>query len=627
VTFAVTDGNGNPVTSGVTVSSTTNAGNGTYTAQLSGTLAGTYTVTPQNGGSPVGGLSDTVTLTAGTTPDAGPGNSTFTPPSPQSITADGIATSTLSFTAKDANGNLITDLTAVTFAVTDGNGNPVTSGISVSGTTNAGNGTYTAQLSGTLAGTYTVTPQNGGSPVGNLSDTVTLTAGTTPDTGAGNSTLTVSPPSITAGNTETSTLTFTAKDAHGNLIAGLTSLVVTVTGSDGNPVEGEAVTVSDVTETGSPGVYTATLGGTLADTYTAALTLNGAPLSGLSATVAVTAGTTPDDGQTLFYADVGAIIPDGDDTATLTLEAKDVFGNAITGLAAQGLTFELSPTSASMTLSAVTDAGNGKYTATLKGTQAGDYTVTPKINGTQVGTKSELIHVAAVATDVQDILVNGYTFAKDAGFPKTGFIGAKFTVQLNGGEPTDVIWSSSSNWAHVDDSGNVSFNAIGDSSMVTITATSKADTSRAFTYQFTVENWFKSAGSFASGTAAEAGCAEIGGRLPTSLEQSGLEYTQNNSVQVDRGVGNLYGEWGPELPGSGLTKGIAAQGPSYVKTDPQPQQVCGRKYTRTPGMSLTGSAGYVQISNVGYDNGSGRFSSCQPNRYYQVEAFCRVSGN
>ncbi|MGQ5837815.1 Ig-like domain-containing protein, partial [Serratia sp. IR-2025] len=442
ITFKVVDKDGNPAPAGaVTVSPATEiTPPGTYTATLTGEKADSYTVIPQYNGNAVGNLEVPVELKAGETPDGT--QSTFAAPNPQSITADGTSTSTLSVTAKDANGNLINDLTGVTFAVTDGSGNPVTSGVTVGSTTHAGNGVYTAQLSGTVAGTYTVVPQNNGAAIGSLSGTVTLTAGTTPDAGAGNSTLTASPASIVADNTATSTLTFTAKDAYGNLIAGLTGLVVTVTGSGGNPAGDGEVTVSAVTESGTAGVYTATLSGTRADTYTAALTLNGAAIAGLGATVTLTAGTTPDGTQSMFYSDVGAIIPDGVDTAHLTLEAKDAFGNAITGLVAAGLTFTLTPASADMTLGAVTEVSDGRYTATLTGTQVGDYQVTPAINGTPIGSLGELIHVAAVATDVQDILVNGYTFAKDAGFPKTGFVGAKFTVQLNGGEPTDYTWTS-----------------------------------------------------------------------------------------------------------------------------------------------------------------------------------------
>ncbi|WP_175606939.1 Ig-like domain-containing protein, partial [Serratia marcescens] len=150
---------------------------------LTGDKADSYTVIPQYNGNPVGDLEVPVELKAGDTPDGT--QSTFATPSPQSIIANGTDTSTLTFTAKDAKGNVINDLTDVTFAVTAADVTPQLAGkaaspVTVSAVTNAGNGTYTAQLSGTLAGTYTVTPQNGGSPVGSLSDTVTLTADTNP---------------------------------------------------------------------------------------------------------------------------------------------------------------------------------------------------------------------------------------------------------------------------------------------------------------------------------------------------------------------------------------------------------------------------------------------------------------
>ncbi|WP_235424171.1 invasin domain 3-containing protein, partial [Citrobacter koseri] len=75
-------------------------GSGIYTTTLTGTRAGTYTVTAQYNGTAIG-TGNTVTLIAGE-PDYSV--STFSTPAPQSITADGTTTSTLSFTAKDVNG-------------------------------------------------------------------------------------------------------------------------------------------------------------------------------------------------------------------------------------------------------------------------------------------------------------------------------------------------------------------------------------------------------------------------------------------------------------------------------------------------------------------------------------------
>src|SRR5690606_10861774 len=106
---------------------------------------GDYQVIPQYDGSAVGNLEVPIELKADETPSATV--STFGT-SPKIIEADGTATSTLTFTAKDANDNVITNLAAVTFVVKDGSGNVPTSGVTVSATTNAGNGAYTATLSG-----------------------------------------------------------------------------------------------------------------------------------------------------------------------------------------------------------------------------------------------------------------------------------------------------------------------------------------------------------------------------------------------------------------------------------------------------------------------------------------------
>ncbi|HCR2979769.1 TPA: Ig-like domain-containing protein, partial [Serratia marcescens] len=265
---------------------------------------------------------------------------------------------------------------------------------------------------------------------------------------------------------------------------------------------------------------------------------------------------TPDATLSTFSADPGAIIPDGTDSTTLTFTAQDSYGNPITGLT--GLTFAATPATGA-TLSAVTEAGNGNYTATMTSTVAGSYQVVPRINGTAISGLSDTVTVAVVATDVQDILVNGYTFAKDAGFPKTGFVGAKFTVQLNGGEPTDYTWTSSAAWAPVDDSGVVSFTARGDGTPVNITATSKADASKAFTYTFTLKDWYINDGATErSHPSADTWCTSKSAQLASRSQLAGPKVSAGQSNT--RGTaGALWSEWGSliKYPGSGFSYGHA----------------------------------------------------------------------
>ncbi|MDX7274042.1 invasin domain 3-containing protein [Serratia marcescens] len=550
VTFVVKDASGNVPTSGITVSTTTNAGNGTYTATLSGTLAGTYTVTPFNNSAAVGSLSDTVTLTAGTTPS---GTNSTIGINKDSITANGVDSATITFEAKDSNNNPIPGIADdITFKVVDKDGNLAPAGtITVSPATEiTPPGTYTATLTGEKAGEYTVIPQYNNSAVGDMNDKIELKADETPDAGQGNSTIAAAPKSIAADNAATSTLTFTAKDKKGNPITDLAAVTFVVKDASGN-VPTSGITVSTTTNAGN-GTYTATLSGTLAGVYTVTPFNNSAAVGTLSDTVTLTAGTTPDATKSTFSADPSAIIPDGQDSTTLTLHLQDSYGNAITGLT--NVTFAATP-AATASLSTTTDAGNGNYTATMTSTAAGSYTVVPRINGTPISGLSDTVNVATVATDVQDILVNNYTFAKDAGFPKTGFTGAKFTVQLNGGQPDDYTWTSSApSWAEVGPTGEVTFKTKGNSTPVTITATSKADASKKFEYTFTLNDWYINNGSTSlNWSAADAYCTSQGAALPGIAQLGGSQGI--SGLYNSRGeVGSLWSEWGnlPTYTGSGF---------------------------------------------------------------------------
>ncbi|MFS6817810.1 Ig-like domain-containing protein, partial [Citrobacter meridianamericanus] len=174
---------------------------------------------------------------------------------PLSITADGTSPSTLTFTAKNAGNeaitglgnNMVFDTTGVTVALT-----AVSEGLP---------GQYTATLTGTQAGTASVSVSVNGQAVPVPAVDITLTAGAV-DTAR--SDLTATPASIVANNGLTAagqaTVTLTLKDAQDNPVTGLTDVVLTVAGVTGT-------TLTTVTESpAGSGVYTATLSGTTAGT-------------------------------------------------------------------------------------------------------------------------------------------------------------------------------------------------------------------------------------------------------------------------------------------------------------------------------------------------------------------------
>ncbi|WP_337160443.1 inverse autotransporter beta domain-containing protein, partial [Pseudomonas putida] len=104
--FAVQGDKGSVSPPDVTVSAIVESTKGRYTATLKGKLAGRYTVTPQLGGKPIGRLNAEVELQA-----LRPVPSTSTlKADPGIIPANDYDTSTLTFTAKDLNGNPVTGL-------------------------------------------------------------------------------------------------------------------------------------------------------------------------------------------------------------------------------------------------------------------------------------------------------------------------------------------------------------------------------------------------------------------------------------------------------------------------------------------------------------------------------------
>jgi uncharacterized protein (AIM24 family) len=146
--------------------------------------------------------------------------------------------------------------------------------------------------------------------------TVTVNAGTV---SASQSTVTAAPTSITAG-TGTSTITVTARDQFGNAIAGAT-VTLTASGS-GNTLD------QPVGPTNASGVATGTLSSTFAESKTVSATINSVAIA-QTASVAVNAGPVSAAQSTVEAAPT--TITAGTETSTITVTAKDQFGNPIAG--------------------------------------------------------------------------------------------------------------------------------------------------------------------------------------------------------------------------------------------------------------------------------------------------------
>jgi adhesin/invasin len=285
--------------------------------------------------------------------------------SPSKIVADGSSASTIAVTAKDASGTrLRTGGDTVTLQTTRG---------ALSALTDHGNGKYTATLtSSTAAGAAKITGEING-------ETITDVAGVDFTAGPGAGTTTTigrSPAKIVANGVSTSTITLQARDQYGN---------VRKAGGDTVALQTTRGTLSAVTDRGN-GKYTATLtSSTAAGAAKVTGEINGETITD-TAGVDFTAGPAS-SATTTIDRSPSRIIADGSSTATITVRAKDQYGNARkTG----GDTVTLQTTRG--TLGSVTDHGNGSYTATLtSSTTPGSAAISGEINGQPIAATATVV--------------------------------------------------------------------------------------------------------------------------------------------------------------------------------------------------------------------------------------------
>ena len=280
---------------------------------------------------------------------------------PQTLPLGG-GTATVTLTARDAFGNQETS-GGLTVVFTLGSG-------SASGTfsnvTDNHNGTYTAVFTGTLVGTNTITTAIGTQVVPVTSaDTINVTVGTF---NTAESTVSVSPGSITSSGT--ATVTLTARDAFGNQETSGGLNVVFELGA-GNA----SGTFGSVTDNHN-GTYTDIFTGTIAGSNSITATINTEAVTSPDPTITVTPGAVSRAKSTVSVSP-GTIASSG--TATVTLTAEDAGGN-LESNSSFTVGFGLTAGSASGTFGSVTNNNDGTYTAIFTGIIAGSDTITTTIN-------------------------------------------------------------------------------------------------------------------------------------------------------------------------------------------------------------------------------------------------------
>ena len=382
-TATVTDQNGNAITgdpvaitadggqqvSAVTAGSTP----GTYRATItSTTTAGRSTVTATDG--PASG-------TAALTETAGPATRVALKLSPASIVADGRSTSTVTATVSDANGNPVSGDTLTIGSAGSQQVSSVTAGSTP--------GTYQATItSTTAAGQATITATDTtASPHVSQTTTLTQTA-----SAATHLAVALSPSTLTAGGSSTTTATVTLTDLNGNPISGDT---VTIASSGGQQV-------SSVTPGSTPGTYQATITSSgAAGQATITATDTSAPQQPTaSSTLTQVAGAIARVGIKLEPA---AISADGSAGTVALVTVTDADGNPISG-APVTIT-----SSGGQTISSVIPGlANGTYEAAITSTtEPGLSTITATSSGASAAATLAQVDVTAPVIVVHSPLDGG----------------------------------------------------------------------------------------------------------------------------------------------------------------------------------------------------------------------------
>src|SRR5690606_24657503 len=234
----------------------------------------------------------------------------------------------------------------------------------VSAITDNGDGTYTATYTPTVAGTDQVAITLGGTGIsGSPYSSVVSSA----DADAINTTASV--PVGTAG--EETTITVTEPDEFDNPV---TDVAGDLAGSVNGANTASLILVAGPTRRSSDLTYTPTVAGT----DQVAITLGGTAISG-SPYSSVVSSADADATNTTASVPAGT----AGEVTTVTITVLDEYNNAVTGAAAD-LAITLTGANATATVSAITDNGDGTYTATYTPTVAGADQVAITLGGTGI---------------------------------------------------------------------------------------------------------------------------------------------------------------------------------------------------------------------------------------------------
>ncbi|EFN4510527.1 Ig-like domain-containing protein [Escherichia coli] len=344
------------------------------------------------------------------------------------------------------------------------------------------------------------------------------------------------PSTLTANNSDISTLKATVEDSSGNLVEGVNVNFALKRGF------AFATLTSLTAVTDQNGVATTSVRGAI----TGSVTVSAETSYGGAQTVDITLVAGPADAsQSVLKNNRSSLKGDFTESAELYLILHDLSGHPIN--VSEGLGFVQSGTNVPyVQISTIDYTQNlyGEYKATVTGGGEGIATLIPVLNGVhQAGLSTTIEFISAGTRPMTGtVSVNGANLPA-ASFPSQGFTGAYYQLNNDNFAPgktaADYAFSSSASWVDVDASGKVTFKNDGDSNTVEITATPRSG-GAIYQTQVRVKGWWKDNNNIILPLSrAENYCNnEIGNgyAIPgVNLLSSG---------ENRREIGSLFGEWG-----------------------------------------------------------------------------------
>ncbi|MEL9444846.1 Ig-like domain-containing protein [Escherichia coli] len=344
------------------------------------------------------------------------------------------------------------------------------------------------------------------------------------------------PSTLTANNSDISTLKATVEDSSGNLVEGVNVNFALKRGF------AFATLTSLTAVTDQNGVATTSVRGAI----TGSVTVSAETSYGGAQTVDITLVAGPADAsQSVLKNNRSSLKGDFTESAELYLVLHDLSGHPIN--VSEGLEFVQSGTNVPyVQISTIDYTQNlyGEYKATVTGGGEGIATLIPVLNGVhQAGLSTTIEFISAGTRPMTGtVSVNGANLPA-ASFPSQGFTGAYYQLNNDNFAPgktaADYAFSSSASWVDVDASGKVTFKNDGDSNTVIITATPRSG-GAIYQTQVRVKGWWVNHGNnLMQLSQAENYCSN----------QVGNGYTLPRADLLSNGhmrreIGSLYGEWG-----------------------------------------------------------------------------------